>query len=154
MITRLYVNNYRCLVNFNAEFDSFAVLCGPNGAGKSSVFDALRLLRNLGTGDAVLGGSGQHDVPTLDFTGWLDSHIQEFEFGFGVDGHQFKYLLHVEQKAEFEKPRIIKEQANCDGKLLYKRDLQGVEFEKARGEKRFFRSIGDRRRLRPFNRTA
>jgi predicted ATPase len=49
MITRLYVNNFRCLVNFKAEFDSFAVLCGPSGAGKSSVFDALRLLRNLGT---------------------------------------------------------------------------------------------------------
>ena len=52
MITRLYVNNFRCLVAFEAEFDSFGVLCGPNGAGKSSVFDALRLLQNLGTGDA------------------------------------------------------------------------------------------------------
>ena len=74
MITRLYVNNFRCLVNFKAEFDSFAVLCGPNGAGKSSVFDALRLLRNLGTGDALLGGTGEQDVPSLEFTDWLDSH--------------------------------------------------------------------------------
>ena len=42
MITRLYANNFRCLVAFKTEFDSFGVLCGPNGAGKSSVFDALR----------------------------------------------------------------------------------------------------------------
>ena len=47
MITRLYANNYRCLVAFETKFDSFGVLCGPNGAGKSSVFDALGALRNL-----------------------------------------------------------------------------------------------------------
>ncbi|MBU0638285.1 MAG: ATP-binding protein [Planctomycetes bacterium] len=138
MITRLYVNNFRCLVNFKAEFDSFAVLCGPNGAGKSSVFDALRLLRNLGTGDAILGGTGEQDVPRLEFTNWLDSTVEEFELGLSVDGHAFDYVLHVEQKAEFEKPRIIKEQADCDGKLLFKRDLEGVEFERADGTKAFF----------------
>src|SRR5438552_12643288 len=138
MITRLYVNNFRCLVNFRAEFDSFAVLCGPNGTGKSSVFDALRLLRNLGTGDALLGGTGEQDVPGLEFTNWLDSSIQEFELGLSVDGHAFDYLLHVEQKAEYEKPRIIEERANCDRKLLFTRDLDGVEFEKADGTKAFF----------------
>ena len=59
MITRLYANNFRCLVAFKAEFDSFGVLCGPNGAGKSSAFDALRLIRNLATGDGYLGGEGE-----------------------------------------------------------------------------------------------
>jgi len=68
MITRLYTNNFRCLVAFKAEFDSFAVLCGPNGSGKSSVFDALRLIRDLGTGDGVLGGDRDHDVAHLEFT--------------------------------------------------------------------------------------
>ena len=138
MITRLYVNNFRCLVNFKAEFDSFAVLCGPNGAGKSSVFDALRLLRNLGTGDALLGGTGEMDVPALEFTDWLKSTVQEFELGLSVDGNALDYTLHIEQKADFEKPRIIKEQANCNGKLLFQRDLEGVEFEKADGAQVFF----------------
>lgn len=123
MITRLYVNNFRCLVNFKAEFDSFGVLCGPNGAGKSSVFDALRLLRNLGTGDALLGGTGELDVPGLEFTNWLDSSVQEFELGLSVDGHAFEYVIHVEQKATFEKPRIIHEKALCDGNVLFERDL-------------------------------
>ena len=63
MITRFYANNFRCLVAFKTEIDSFGVLCGPNGAGKSSVFDALRLIRNLATGDAYLGGSGERDIP-------------------------------------------------------------------------------------------
>ncbi|HEX7447010.1 MAG TPA: AAA family ATPase, partial [Pirellulales bacterium] len=133
MITRLYVNNFRCLVAFKAEFSSFAVLCGPNGAGKSSVFDALRLLQNLGTGDALLGGAGEQDVPRLEFTDWLDSSTQEFELGLSVDGHTFDYALHIEQTAQHEKPRIIKERASWDEKLLFTRDLDGVEFVKADG---------------------
>src|SRR5438128_3046164 len=111
MITRLYANNFRCLVAFDAAFDSFGVLCGPNGAGKSSVFDALRLLRNLGTGDGLLGGTGEQDVPALEFTKWLDSTVQEFELTLSIEGHAFDYELHLEQKADFEKPRIIREQA-------------------------------------------
>jgi energy-coupling factor transporter ATP-binding protein EcfA2 len=133
MITRLYTNNFRCLVAFEAQFDSFGVLCGPNGAGKSSVFDALRLLRNLGTGDALLGGTGEQDVPRLDFTDWLDSTVQEFELSLTLEGHAFDYRIHIEQKAEFEKPRIIQENALCDGKLLFNRDLEGVEFVRGDG---------------------
>ncbi len=81
MITRLYANNFRCLVAFKAEFDSFGVLCGPNGAGKSSVFDAVRLIRSLATGDAYLGGPNERDIPRLEFTKWLESRVQEFELG-------------------------------------------------------------------------
>ncbi|MBI5865199.1 MAG: ATP-binding protein [Planctomycetes bacterium] len=138
MITRLYVNNFRCLVNFNAALEPFAVLCGPNGAGKSSVFDTLRLLRNLGTGEALLGGTGEHDVPRLEFTDWLDSSTQEFSLGFSVDGYGFDYTLHIEQKAAYEKPRIIKECASCDGKSLFERSLDGVDFERGDGTRASF----------------
>ncbi len=138
MITRLYVNNFRCLVNFKAEFDSFAVLCGPNGAGKSSVFDALRLLRNLATGDALLGGTGEHDIPGLEFTKWLDSTVQEFELGLSVEGHAFEYVIHIEQTSDSEKPRVIRENALCDGQPLFERDIEGVRFLRTDGNQAFF----------------
>jgi len=138
MLTRLYANNFRCLVAFKAEFYSFGVLCGPNGSGKSSVFDALRLIRNLGTGDGVLGGDREQDIPHLEFTNWQASTIQEFELAVTSDGHAFEYLIHIEQKAEFEKPRIVKEQATCDGKSLFERDLDGVRFKKADGSQTGF----------------
>ncbi len=133
MITRLYANNFRCLVAFEVKFDSFGVLCGPNGAGKSSVFDALGLLRDLGTGNGVLGGTGKQDVPRLELTNWLDSRIQEFELDLSVDGNSYEYVLHLEQTAEFEKPRVILEKALCDKQTLFERDLDGVRFEKADG---------------------
>jgi energy-coupling factor transporter ATP-binding protein EcfA2 len=140
MITRLYANNFRCLVAFEAAFDSFGVLCGPNGAGKSSVFDALRLLRNLGTGEGVLGAKGDMDVPRLEFTHWMESTIQEFELSLSVDGHVFGYVLHLEQKTDFEKPRIIHERATCDGTALFERDLDANTM---RAEVRFHRADGN-----------
>jgi len=138
MINRLYANNFRCLVAFRAEFDSFGVLCGPNGAGKSSVFDALRLIRNLATGDGYLGGEGERDVPHLEFTNWQkgtaqESTVQEFEVAVTAEAHSFEYVIHLEQKASFEKPRIVQERATCDAKSLFERDLDGVHFQKADG---------------------
>ncbi len=138
MITRLHANNFRCLLGFDAEFDSFGVLCGPNGAGKSSVFDAITLIRNLATGDGVLGGRGHRDVEHLEFTNWQkgsaqESTIQEFELGVTAAGHAFEYIIHLEQTASFEKPRFVKERATCDGKSLFDRDLEGVRFQRADG---------------------
>src|SRR5207247_88662 len=109
MITRLYANNFRCLLAFKAEFDSFGVLCGPNGAGKSSVFDALRVLKDLGTGEAMLGGDNERDITRLDFTDWLASTVQEFELNLTVDGRYYEYLLHIEQASSDVSPRIIRE---------------------------------------------
>lgn len=138
MITRLYANNFRCLVAFEAKFESFGVLCGPNGAGKSSVFDAVRLIRNLGTGDGLLGGTGEQDVPQLEFTKWQDSKIQEFELSLSVDGQAFDYVLHLEQTADFEKPRVIHEKALCDKQPLFERDLDGVRFQRSDGNQTGF----------------
>lgn len=138
MITRLYANNFRCLVAFEAEFDSFGVLCGPNGAGKSSVFDALRLIRNLATGDCFLGGEGERDLARLEFTNWLESRVQEFELSVTAKDHSFKYLLHLEQVASHEKPRIIREQATCDNRPVFERDLDGVRFQKTSGVQKGF----------------
>src|SRR5882672_755280 len=130
MITRLYANNFRCLVAFETQFESFGVMCGPNGAGKSSVFDVLKLIRDLATGDSYLGGEGERNIARLEFTNWLDSTIQEFELGVTADGHAFEYLLHIEQVASDKQPRIVRERAVCDKRELFVRDLEGVRFQK------------------------
>jgi hypothetical protein len=133
MITRLYANNFRCLVAFEARFDSFGVLCGPNGAGKSSVFDVLKLIRDLGIGKAILGGDGPDDIKQLEFTNWLKSTTQEFELGIQAEGHNFEYRIHIEQVRGDVKPRIINERAACDGRELFSRNPNGVTFAKRDG---------------------
>ena len=39
MLQRLYVDNYKCLVNFDLPLQELTLLLGPNGAGKTSVLD-------------------------------------------------------------------------------------------------------------------
>ena len=133
MITRLYANNFRCLVAFEARFDSFGVLCGPNGAGKSSVFDAIKMLRNLASGEALLGGEGERDIASLDFNYWINSTVQEFEIDLQEDDVVLNYLIHLEQVSTELKPRVLREQATCGKRLLFERDLDGVKFQKASG---------------------
>ncbi len=44
-IKRLFINNYKSLVNFElVEPNAFSVFVGPNAAGKSNVFEALEFL--------------------------------------------------------------------------------------------------------------
>ena len=58
--------------------------------------------------------------------------------GVTAEGHSFEYMIHIEQKASFEKPRIVKEKATCDAKSLFERDLEGVRFHKADGSQTGF----------------
>jgi predicted ATPase len=48
MLKRLYVHNYKCLVNFEINFDKdLSLFLGANGSGKSTVFEVLAKLRRL-----------------------------------------------------------------------------------------------------------
>ena len=89
MLTRLYASNFRCLLNFDMKFGSFGVGSGPNEAGKSSVSDVLRLIRDLASGDGVLGGDDPRDVPGLEFTAWQKDSVHRFEVDLTVGGHAF-----------------------------------------------------------------
>jgi len=134
LITRLYANNYRCLVAFEGQFDALTVLCGANGAGKSSIFDAVRVLRDLALGDITTEQAVRYD----DHTSWLDSNVTEFELHLDVQGRAFSYQVHIEQVSPTLAPRITKENAVCENKTLFERDLDGVRFDKASGLKTGF----------------
>jgi len=57
MLKRLYVDNFRCLVNFEMKFDRLGLFMGENGAGKSTVFEVLRRLRSFLLGYENVEGS-------------------------------------------------------------------------------------------------
>ena len=50
MFNRLWVDNYKCLVNFELRLGETALLLGANGSGKTSVLDVVRALRQLLSG--------------------------------------------------------------------------------------------------------
>ncbi len=62
MITRLEVDGFKSLRDFEIDLEPFTVLVGPNGAGKSNILEALALISRLGTArpeDALKQGRGR-----------------------------------------------------------------------------------------------
>lgn len=41
MLKRIYINNFRCLVNFELNLESINLFLGANGSGKTTVFDVF-----------------------------------------------------------------------------------------------------------------
>lgn len=91
MLKRLYVNNFRCLINFEITFQSLSLLMGENGAGKSAVFDVLsRICRFV-----HLLGDTEETFPWRDWPFWLRSgeFLQTFELE--LEGNGGRYLYHL-----------------------------------------------------------
>ena len=46
MIRRLYVDNYKCFVNFEVRLDPLTLLLGRNGAGKTAILEEIEAARS------------------------------------------------------------------------------------------------------------
>ncbi len=115
MLTKMYVNNYRCLVNFEIEFGNSMLLLGTNGSGKTSLFDILFCLRRL-----VVDNAKVYDVfSSDDLTVWVDSQEQIFELHVDGNGGSYVYKLVVMHQKDVGKPKIERETLSYDGKSLF-----------------------------------
>jgi len=129
MLKRLYIVNYRCLVNFTLEFRELTLLVGPNGSGKSSVLDALLALRQLLSGVAKVTDPGV--FPTRSLTRWQSRNLQVFEFTVGLEGEvDLTYRIEVEHEKETRRARITLESLKAGQNSL---------FESRRGEVQLYR---------------
>ena len=86
MLKRLYIDNFRCFVNFEYAPERKQLLLGANGSGKSSLLDAIRFLKRF------LHGA---ENPFLDTTRtrWLALSEQIFEIEALLDGKSYKYRV-------------------------------------------------------------
>lgn len=114
MLKRLYIDNYKCLVNFEFAPQQTQLLVGPNGAGKSTVFDVLWILRQL--------ISGENKISQLPFssglTRWERREEQTFEIEVEGNGGTYQYKLIVQHKLEPRQCRIASESLSFDSKPL------------------------------------
>lgn len=115
MIGRIYVDNFRRMVNFDLRLTEFTLLLGANGAGKSSVLDVVFGLREFLAGTAKV-----LDVfPSSSRTRWQDRAIQVFELDGALAAEPFEYRLEVEHEPARRRARVKTERLTTGGKPLF-----------------------------------
>lgn len=115
MLTRLYVDNYKCFSNFELALGPLQLLLGGNGTGKSSVLDVVEELQSLLTGRSAVAFS-----PSL--TRWESRTRQTLELDVLRPSTGAKYRYRVELELDYKRGTrlIARESLLCDDKSLYR----------------------------------
>lgn len=123
MLRRIYVHNYRTLVNFDWRPPPVCVLVGENGAGKSALVEAIWLVRRVVVdGD----GFGETGFPGT-ITAWSqDRELSEQTIEVEVDHAGKSFLYRLGCQLRDGKPSI-REELRCSAGVLYRSDAGKVE---------------------------
>ena len=129
-LKRVFIDNYKCMSNFELRFGDLTALFGPNGCGKSTVFEAIYNLRLFVHPPAEESGDrldrGLLLFPSWTLPDWSKSREQKFEIEVGEeDAESLVYRLVIEHKdgsvIRDDKPRarVKEESLSADGKPLF-----------------------------------
>lgn len=123
MLKRLYVHNYKCLVNFEINFDKdMSLFLGANGSGKTSLFTALYELQKFVVLKTRLDEKDEDKrvFRTSTLTRWGNDIIQKFEIEIEGNGGFYKYNLEIEHSLGKNLPRVKNENLFFDNQPLFK----------------------------------
>ncbi len=103
MLKRIYIDNFRGLVNFELNVDSINLFLGGNGSGKSTVFEALRKIQTFISGDQKI----ERIFKSSNCTRWQKKPVQKFELEIDGNNGTYKYELAIHcQKHKIEYERL------------------------------------------------
>ncbi len=115
MLTRLYVDNYRCFVNFELRPGRLNLLLGDNGSGKTTLFEVMATLRDL-----IIDQQPVDDAfPEATLTRWQTRREQSFGLELGGAGGNYAYALVVAHDPTSRGARIASERLTWNGLTLY-----------------------------------
>lgn len=127
MLKRLYVHNYKCLVNFEINFDQdISLFLGANGSGKSTVFDVLDKLRRVIIDEEKV----ENVFNSFDSPRWLKSEDTDisFELDIEIGCSIYRYALAIHLGGLFVDTSIKKESLYCNNeKIIDEAVLAGDE---------------------------
>jgi predicted ATPase len=112
MLKRLYIDNFRCFVNFEYKPERKQLLLGANGSGKSSLLDAILFVKWF-----IEGGENRFTQSTR--TRWQDRPFQVFEIEALLDEKTFVYRLEIRYAPESKLPSIGVERLTVSGTPVF-----------------------------------
>ncbi|MCT7996615.1 AAA family ATPase [Laspinema olomoucense] len=119
MLHRLYVNNFRCLENF--EFTtkgiSSGLLIGKNGSGKSTIARALEVFQSIGRGINKVNQL----VQLQDFSQGRSNIPIRFEIEVFLQEKLYKYSIAFDFPENFKEMRVYEEELIVNGTAIYTR---------------------------------
>lgn len=125
MLERIYVHNYKCLVDFELRLKKAVLLLGSNGTGKTAVLDVMFGLRELLAGNVKITDPVAFHPSTL--TRWQTQNEQVFEIQAVVGDDRFRYRLAVEHTEGGKRSRIACEQLHSGKTPLFRCELGEVQ---------------------------
>jgi predicted ATPase len=141
MIQRLYINNLRCLVNFELDFTDLpsSLIVGQNGTGKSSIIDALDIITNVGLGrrsiQEAIPDTLFSRLPTMASAGHRTPPLMiDVSVRIAKD-IEANYLVEFEWPIQFEAPRIKRENLTVNKKPVFIRELSSTSFFRSNDSK-------------------
>lgn len=123
MITRLYVDNFKTLVNFELPLGPMNLLLGANGSGKSNVLEAIRLIRSFVCEDETSTAL----FSTNSLCRWETRNIQTFELDLRGDEGAYTYKLDIEHDVDNSRCRVKSERLSYHQKQLYSSTLSDAQ---------------------------
>ena len=126
MFTRLWVDNYKSLINFELRLREMSLLLGPNGSGKTAVLDVVRALRQLLSGKVRVTDPGV--FPTRTLTRWDSRDLQVAEVEVALANDVLRYHLEIEHERATKRARIrLEELVDASGDALFRCEMGTVQ---------------------------
>jgi energy-coupling factor transporter ATP-binding protein EcfA2 len=128
VIRRLYVNNFRCLENFELPISgrSSALLIGKNGSGKTTISLALQILQKIARDTNRVGDL----VKPKDLVRSRTDVPMRFEIEVELEGKIYEYIIAFEFPDGFKELRVFEEKFTVDGAPVYTREIAQVHLKR------------------------
>jgi recombinational DNA repair ATPase RecF len=134
VIRRLYVNNFRCLVNFELRVagQPSVLLIGKNGSGKTTVGLALEILQRIARGTNRVDSLVK---PKDLYLGRTDAPVR-FEIEVELQGKIYEYVIAFELAESSKELRVLEEKLSVSGNLSIPESMRKCSSQNWFGSKR------------------
>ena len=115
MITRVYIDNFRCFSNFEVQPERVNLLIGINGAGKSTFMEVLHKVVGL----TVLGDTAETQFPSSTLTRWDSRQRQRIELDVAENGGLYQYVVELFHDSNRDTVTLEQETVKFDSRVIF-----------------------------------